>query len=230
AKAAGFDAVEFWAWSNKNLDAIEDALGQTGLALAGILAEPLAALTDPADHNRFLDGLVQSLAAAQRLGTKVLIAQAGPELPGLPRNRQRAALIDALGKSAQVLAGSGVRLALEPLNILVDHPGYFLPSTVEGLDIVDAVNRPEIALLYDVYHSMVMGEVPATVLAGRVNRLAHIHLADHPGRHQPGSAGLDLASALRWLQANGYTRYAGLEYRPIGDTAASFEQAKVALG
>ncbi|HTN62858.1 MAG TPA: TIM barrel protein, partial [Devosia sp.] len=105
AKQAGFEAVEFWAWSNKNLNAIEDALGQTGLALAGILAEPLASLTDPADHNRFLDGLAQSLAAAQRLGTKVLIAQAGPELPGLPRNRRRAALIDALGKSAEVLAG-----------------------------------------------------------------------------------------------------------------------------
>ena len=230
AKAAGFEAVEFWLWSNKNLDAIEDALGETGLTLAGIVAEPFAELTRASDHQRFLDGLAQSRDVALRLGAKVMIAQAGPELPGISRATQHDALVEAMARSAVVLAGSGVRLALEPLNTLVDHKGYFLSSTVEGLDIIEAVNRPEIALLYDLYHSMVMGEVTSEVLAGRVDRVAHIHLADHPGRHQPGSGGLDLANALTWLTANGYEGYAGLEYRPIGDTAASFEQTREALG
>ena len=230
AKAAGMDAVEFWLWSNKDLGAIEDALGETGLVLAGIVAEPFAELTSSSDHDRFLDGLARSLAVAQRLGTKVMIAQAGPELRGVPRRQQHDALVEAMARSADVLAGSGVQLALEPLNTLVDHPGYYLTSTSEGLDIVDAVNRPEIALLYDLYHSMVMGEDTATVLAGRVDRVAHIHIADHPGRNQPGTGHLPLKASLDWLVANGYEGYAGLEFKPTDETALALVETRAALG
>ena len=229
AKAAGMDAVEFWLWSNKDLGAIEDALGETGLVLAGIVAEPFAELTRTSDHNRFLDGLAESLAVAQRLGTRVMIAQAGPELSGVPRQQQHDALVEAMVRSADTLAGSGVRLALEPLNTLVDHKGYYLASTSEGLDIIDAVNRPEIALLYDLYHSMVMGEDTATVLAGRVDRIAHIHIADHPGRNQPGTGHLPLKASLDWLVDNGYEGYAGLEFKATDETALALVETRAAL-
>lgn len=230
AKAAGMDAVEFWLWSNKDLGAIEDALNETGLTLAGIVAEPFAELTRSSDHDRFLDGLAKSLEVAQRLGTKVMIAQAGPELAGIPRQRQHDALVEAMARSADVLKGSGVRLALEPLNTLVDHQGYFLPSTAEGLDIIDAVNRPEIAVLYDLYHSMVMGEDTATVLADRVDRIAHIHVADHPGRNQPGTGHLPLKTSLEWLFANGYDGFVGLEFKPTDETALALVETRAGLG
>jgi hydroxypyruvate isomerase len=229
AKAAGFDAVEFWLWSNKNLDAIEDALGETGLTLAGIVAEPFAELTRTSDHQRFFDGLAQSRDVALRLGAKMLIAQGGPELSGVSRASQHDALIAAMAGSADVLKGSGLRLGLEPLNTRVDHKGYYLSSTAEGLDIVNAVNRPEIGLTYDLYHSMVMDEVPQEVMAGQIEHIVHLHIADHPGRNQPGTGGLALAGAVNWLADNGYGGFAGLEYRPIGDSAASFEQTKKAL-
>jgi hydroxypyruvate isomerase len=230
AKAAGMDAIEFWLWSNKDLNAIEDALNETGLPLAGIVAEPFAELTRTSDHDRFLDGLAKSLEVAQRLGTKVMIAQAGPELAGMPRASQHDALVEAMARSADVLKGSGVRLALEPLNTLVDHQGYYLHQTTEGLDIIDAVNRPEIAILYDLYHSMVMGEDTATVLAGRVDRIAHIHIADHPGRNQPGTGQLPLRASLDWLVANGYEGYAGLEFKPTDATVLALSETRAALG
>lgn len=230
AKAAGMDAVEFWLWSNKDLAAIEDALGETGLKLAGMVAEPFAELTRSSDHDRFLDGLARSRDIAFRLKCPTLIAQAGPELRGVPRQQQHEALVQAMARSAEVLAGSGVRLALEPLNTLVDHKGYYLPSTAEGLDIVDAVNRPEIALLYDLYHSMVMGEDTPTVLAGRADRIAHIHIADHPGRNQPGTGSLPLKASLDWLVSQGYAGFAGLEFKPTGATAEALEETRRRLG
>lgn len=230
AQAAGMAAVEFWLWSNKDLGAIQDALGETGLPLAGIVAEPFAELTRTSDHDRFLDGLARSLEVAQRLGTKVMIAQAGPELAGVPRQAQHEALVIAMARAADVLKGSGVQLALEPLNTLVDHQGYYLSSTSEGLDIIDAVNRPEIALLFDLYHSMVMGEETATVLAGRVDRIAHIHIADHPGRHQPGTGQLPLKASLHWLMAQGYAGYAGLEFRATDETALALAETRHILG
>ena len=123
-------------------------------------------------------------------------------------------LVQCVRRAAEKLAGSGVVLAIEPLNDRVDHPGYFLTSTIEGLDIVDEVGRPEVRLLYDIYHAAVMGE-SIELLDGRVDRVAHAHLADVPGRHEPGSGTLDWQRRIDWLDAHGYTGLVGLEYVPL---------------
>ncbi|MGK2227926.1 MAG: hydroxypyruvate isomerase [Devosia sp.] len=230
AKAAGFEQVEFWLWSNKDLDAVERTLQQTGVTLAGIVAEPFAELTRDSDHDRFLAGLENSRDVAVRLGAPILICQSGPLLEGVERARQHAALTRAMARSADVLTGSGVRLALEPLNDRVDHPGYYLTSTAEALDIVDAVNRPEIGLTYDMYHSMVMDEDPESVLAGRLNRIFHAHIADHPGRNQPGSGHLSLRQKLNWLDTQGYAGAVGLEFKPTGSTADALAMMRGSLG
>ena len=229
AAAEGFGLVEFWMWSNKDLNAIEATLAETGVKLAGLVAEPFAELTREGDHGRFLAGLERSRDVAMRLGAPVLICQSGPLLSGIDRARQHDALVAAMSLSADVLAGSGVRLALEPLNDRVDHPGYYLTSTTEGLDIADAVNRPEIGITYDMYHSMVMGEDPAAVVAGRLNRIFHVHIADHPGRNQPGSGGLPIKQKLDWLLRQGYDGAVGLEFRPTGTTADALAQMRASL-
>lgn len=226
AAAAGLDAVEFWTWQDKPLDALEAALRATGISLTAICAEPMIDLTDAANRDAFLTGLAASIATAGRLGARILIAQAGDDLPGVDRQTQRRALVATLQAAAGLLAGTGIVLGLEPLNTSIDHPGYFLSSTHEGLDIVDAVGRPEIGLVYDVYHSAVMGETTETVLAGRVDRVVHVHIADHPGRGAPGTGHIDLTHRLEWLTRNGYTGRVGLEYKPGGDTLATLAAAR----
>lgn len=214
AHAAGLNAVEFWRWANKDLDAIASAISETGIAVAGIVAEPMIALTNPANKEAWLEGLRASVGVTQRLGAPVLIAQAGDDLPEFSRVEQRAALVSALRAGADILKGSGVRLGLEPLNTLVDHAGYYLSSTVEGLDIVDEVGRPEVGIVYDIYHSAVMGERTEDAIGRRVDRIVHVHVADHPGRNNPGTGEIDLADRLNWLFAHGYEGRVGLEYRP----------------
>lgn len=221
AKAAGLDAIEFWHWSNKDLGAVKAALDETGLPLAGILCEPIAKITDPDAHPLFLDGVRTSLDAALKLGAPLLIAQAGDDRPGVPRETQHAALVKVLKDAADILKGSGVAIALEPLNDRVDHPGYYLTSTIEGLDIVDEVDRPEIRLLYDLYHSAMMGEGIEEVLEGRLDRVVHVHLADTQGRGEPGSGTMDWPARLEWLADHGYAGFVGLEYRPTGSTEES---------
>jgi hydroxypyruvate isomerase len=218
AKAAGLDAVEFWRFSSKDLDAVKAALDETGLPLAGILCEPIAPLTNPDSHSGFLDGVRTSLAAAQKLGAKMLIAQAGDDQHDVARTAQHAAIVKVLKDAANILEGSGVVLALEPLNDRVDHPGYYLTSTEEGLDIVDEVARPEVRLIYDIYHSAVMGERIEDVLADRLDRVVHAHLADAPGRHEPGTGAMDYADRLKWLFGQGYDGLVGLEYKPVKPT------------
>ncbi|MFJ7356158.1 TIM barrel protein [Phyllobacterium sp. NPDC097923] len=230
ARDAGLDAVEFWKWTEKDIPAVEKALAETKLALSSLVAEPMIPLTDPASHDAFLVGLRASAEMANRLGAKVLIAQAGDDLPGRTRAEQHQALVDCLTQAADVLAGTGVVLGLEPLNTLIDHKGYFLHSTVEGLDIIDEVNRPEIRIVYDIYHSLVMGEATAEVLKDRIDHVAHVHIADHPGRNEPGSGTLELSKSLHWLFDNGYNGFVGLEYRPTADTQSSLEMTFRTLG
>ena len=229
AKDEGFGRVEFWLWSNKDIDAIEAVLNETGVKLAGIVAEPFAELTRDSDHDRFLAGLEKSRDVALRLGAPVLICQSGPLADGVDRARQHDALVTAMARSADVLAGSGVKLGLEPLNDRVDHPGYYLTSSAEGFEIADAVNRPEIGTTYDLYHSMVMGEDPEVVAAGHLDRIVHVHVADHPGRNQPGSGELPIKQKLDWLLTQGYDGAVGLEFRPTGTTADALRQMRLVL-
>jgi hydroxypyruvate isomerase len=224
AHKAGFDAFEFWHWKSKDIGKIEAAMRETGMGLASFVAEPMISLTDPANHAAFLEGLRRSVEMAQRLGAKTLIAQAGDDRAGISRAEQRAALTECLVKASEILRGSGVTLGLEPLNTRIDHVGYFLGSTVEGLDIIDVVSSPNVKIVYDIYHSAVMDERTERVLAGRVDRIAHVHVADHPGRNQPGTGVIDLREWLNWIFANGYDGYAGLEYRPIGGTSGQIAE------
>ena len=226
AHRVGLDAIEFWLWSNKDLAAVEAAVHETGIVVTGFVAEPMIPLTDPANRDAFIEGLGKSIDVAKRFDAKVLIAQAGNDLPDRTRSEQRAALVATLKAAGACLEGTGIRLGVEPLNTLIDHKGYFLDSTVETLDIIDEVDRPEIGIVYDVYHSAVMGEKTEEAVAGRVGRVFHVHVADHPGRNDPGSGGIDLRPRLGWLFAHGYRGTIGLEYQPKAPSSESFAVAK----
>ena len=214
---AGFDTIEFWGCADKDIGRLATAAARANIRIGGFLAEPIVALTDPANHAAFLDGLAQARDTAARLGASVLIVVAGDKRPGVPHADQRAAVVACLARAADVLKNSGVVLALEPINTGERQNG-FLSSTPAGLDIVDAVGRAEVRLLYDMYHSAWMGESLPEVLAGRVDRLAHVHLADHPGRHEPGTGAIPWREGCAWLRANGYAGRIGLEYLPSGAT------------
>lgn len=218
ARKAGLKTIEFWGWINKDLTAIEQALKDNDIELAAMIAEPMLDLTKPENCAPYLEAISNSVKTAQQLGANTLIAQAGNRDASRSFHDQRSCLVSTLTAVGKQLEGSGVKLALEPLNTRYDHPGYFLSSTVEALDIIDEINSPNIGLLYDLYHSMVMDEHPATVIGNRVDRILHIHIADHPGRNEPGSGILDLKTSIDWLTSNGYTGHIGLEYKPTGST------------
>ncbi len=105
AHAAGLKAIEFWRWTDKDLDAIEAALKETGLKVTSLVAEPMIALTDTANRETWLKGLADSVVVAKRLGVPVLIAQAGDDLEGFTRDEQRKALTDTLRAGADILDG-----------------------------------------------------------------------------------------------------------------------------
>lgn len=211
AASDGYGAVEFWSWSDKDLTALSSALDETGLGVTGFVAEPMISLNDPANHAAFLAALPASIATAKTLGAPFLYIQGGSTLPGVSRAAQTAALTHVLSRAAEVLQGSGVTLLLEPVS---DAENGFLTHAAEGFPIVAEVNRPEVRLLYDLFHAAVAGEDLRATAQGRVPLIGHVHVADHPGRGAPGTGSLHLAADLAWLRAQGYRGRFGLEYTP----------------
>ena len=230
AAEAGFDTVEFWGSDTKDIAAVGEAAARVGVAIAAFSVEPSLMLADPANHGRFIELLTAARDVALRLGARRLIVVVGNKREGVPRSEQKAHIVEALRQGADVLKGSGILLLVEPINT-GERKDTFISATVDGLDIVDEVGRPEVRLLYDMYHSACMGERYAEVLAGRVDRIAHVHLADNPGRHEPGTGSLDWRAGLAWLRANGYAGKVGLEYRPAAGTVAGlrFIDGRLAL-
>ena len=194
-----------------------------GVSVTAFVSEPTARLVDPATHDEFLEGVRRSCALATRINARGLIAVSGDTRAGVLRREQRNAVAEALHRAAPIAAEAGVTVLLEPLNTLVDHKGYFLDSTAEALGIIRDVGHPSVRLLYDIYHSVVMGEKPGDVLAGAGALVGHVHLADAPGRHEPGSGSVDWRRELAALRAAGYSAALGLEYMPLHDTESSLE-------
>ncbi len=238
AAAAGLEAVEFWQWRDKDLDRIERALADTGTQLSLFSTEPRSPIVDRATHPEFLAGVRDSVAVAQRLkapGLCVLADDRGVGAPTteprtIPQAAQRDAIVAALRQAAPIAGDAGVVLLVEPLNSRLDHKGYFLDRTPEAIAIVREVGHPAVRLLYDMYHSKMMGEDFAAILAGNGDIVGHVHVADVPGRHEPGSGTIDWKTAMATLAAAGYRGRVGLEFWPTGGTVAAITATRSALG
>jgi len=228
--AAGYAAGEFHLWRDKDVDSASQALDQTGVRLTGICVDPRRSLVDPAQHDEFLQAVEESLVAAKKLGSPPMIIASGFTREGVSEAEHFAAAASVLRRAATLAEAADVMLLLEPLNDRVEHPGMWLVSTSKGLDLIEAVGNPRLRLLYDVYHSAVMGEDMAEVLRGRLHLVHHVQVADMPGRNEPGTGTIDWPGVMRTLRELGYEGSIGLEYRPTMPILESLAASRAALG
>lgn len=221
AADSGFKAVEIWYWREKKLAAIGSALRDTGTRLQTMCVDPMGALPDPSSHEVFLAGLRDSIAVAEDLGSPFLVVTAEGQLTDVPREDQHAAIVSALRRAADLLAGKEVVLLLENLNSRIDHVGTFLDTSWETIQVVREVGSPSVRMLYDAYHSLVMDEDPSKELVGSIDVVGHVQIADVPGRGEPGSGQIDWLGQLAALRKLGYRGMIGLEYKPTVETIQS---------
>jgi hydroxypyruvate isomerase len=187
-------------------------------------------LVDVKARDLVLTAVRESVAVAKRLKVPAVVLASGPILAEVPRAVHHEAIVANLRAAAPLAQDAGVTLILEPLNTRVDHPGLYLDSTVEGLDIIEEVGHPGVKLLYDMYHSTAMGESPDEVLDNRAHLVGHVQVADSPGRREPGSGSIDWPQYMRTLKAKGYTGPIGLEYRPTAGSLDSIQLTYKSLG
>ena len=228
ARAVGFRHAEVLFPREDGLAAVAAGAREAGLAI--ILAN--FAQGDRATGNRgiaahpgrteeFRAEVAWAIEAAAALGCDRLHAMAGLRLPDVSPEEQWATFVANARHAGEAFAAHGLTLLVEPLNDR-DNPGYFLVGSAMGLRLVDEVGLPNVRLQYDLYH-MQRGEGElARTIAGALDRIGHIQIADNPGRHQPGTGEINYRFLLPYLDRIGYDGYVSLEYMPEGKTEESF--------
>lgn len=229
AKAAGFDLAEFHLWRDKPIDALADTLASTGMRLTSLCVDPRRSIVDPAERDAMVTAVKETIAATAKLGKPALIVASGFRVEGMSEDEHFANAVTALRAAADAAEEAGVMLLLEPLNTQLFATMY-LVSTRLGLDLVEAVNSPNLRLLYDVWHSAVMGEDMAEVLAGKIHLVAHVQVADMPARNEPGTGSVDWAKVTQTLRDLGYSGAIGLEYFPTMPMEQSLALSQQKLG
>ncbi len=228
-KEAGFSHYEFWPWRNKDIDAIRRLNAELGLHAAQFSASPKSfreGITDPARKAEFVEDVRLAVEVAKRLGVGKLCVVAGEETAGYDREQQTNAVIEALKAGARVVEPAGITLILEPLNVLVDHPKQLVVTSEHAAEILTAVGSPNVKMLFDVYHQQISeGNLTGNIRKYR-DLIGYYQIADHPGRHEPGTGEIHYAHVLSAIHGVGYRAAIGLELSPGGDPAKALEAVR----
>jgi hydroxypyruvate isomerase len=167
----------------------------------------------------FQEGVGRAIEYAKALGCAQLNCLVGKTPPGVPAETVQRTLVENLRFAAGALAKERIRLLVEPLNTR-DVPGFHLVHSRDALALFDTVGHANLWLQYDIYHMQIMeGDLTRSVRE-HLPRIAHMQLADNPGRHEPGSGEIHYPNLLRFIDEAGYTGWIGCEYFPANGTEA----------
>jgi len=236
AKAAGFGGVEFWwpwqavAPSDAEADAFVRSVDDAGVELVSLnfhtgdmAAGERGIVSHPARAAEFRENVAAAVELAGRMRCTRLNAPYGLRVPGTDAAEQDAVAVENLAFAARAAGRAGASVLVEAINS-VDIPGFPVDSSDKAIAVIEKVGAPNIGFLADLYHLAKMGEDVADVLSRYRESIAHVQVADPPGRGAPGTGTLDFEPLLRQLAGQGYGGWVGLEYVPAapGGSASSF--------
>lgn len=220
ARAAGFAAVELQFPYAEPAEAIAEALREHGLTLQLInlpagdwAAGERGMACHPGREAEFRESLDLALHYAQALDVPRLHCLAGLLPEGVGAALARQTFVERLRLAARACAAQGRTLLVEPINSR-DMPGYFLNTVADAVALIEAVGEPALRLQYDLYHQQRTGGELIGTLRERIARIAHLQIADNPGRGEPGTGEVAWGPVLAAIEASGYAGWVGLEYFP----------------
>jgi hydroxypyruvate isomerase len=225
AAADGFPAVEYLGPYAEPKDKVAEALAANGLVQALFNMPPgdwaagergIGSLPDRVDE--FRAGVATALDYARTLGCPKLNVLAGLTRPGDNLAQREDVLVENLRYAAPRCTDAGVKLLIEPINTR-DIPGFFITTTRQAERILERVGHENLYIQYDIYHMQVMqGDLVPTYERLR-DRIAHVQIADNPGRNEPGTGEINYRYVFAALDRLGYDGFVGCEYKPKAGTS-----------
>lgn len=215
AAAHGFDSVELWDWRGEDIDGLAGACQENGLRIAGFFGHTNGGLANPDETDEVLESLQETIAVAERVGAHQLhmfsddIKQSRiRQPPPLTDERRRRAMVDGLRRCLSLVegrevAGRPLTLVLEAINP-VFVPGFFLGSTSDAVTLCREIDHPQVRMFFDCFHQQLEGGRLTDNLLDALPWAAAVHIADVPGRGQPGTGEINFHHIRRVLTEQGY--------------------------
>lgn len=227
AAAAGFAGVEYLFPYDYPAGEVAGWLGAAGLSQVLFNLAPgdwaagergLACL--PGRQGEFAESVAQAVDYALALDCPRVHCMAGLRPAGVSESLLHDTYVANLRHAADAFARIGATVSIEPINSRVDMPGYWLDSIVAAERLLDDIGRDNVALQFDIYHAQIIQGDLWPTLSRLLPRIAHIQVADHPGRHEPGTGEINYPFLFKALDAAGYAGWIGCEYKPLAGTEA----------
>jgi hydroxypyruvate isomerase len=230
----GFDSCDNFDWrSPADFAEYRTGLPEFGLE-AGVLVvnkkpdvyAPGCGLVSPAEREGFMAELQLCVEAAHQVNCKRLEILTGNTQPGVPRAVQMDSCIATLQAAVPILEENGMVAIVELLNSSVDHPGYFLNTVEDGVEMIERVGSPHVKLLFDMYHVQVMQGNLIQRMRDSYEYVGQYHFADVPGRHEPGTGEINFRNVFKALYDLEYSGFITAEYHPTDSSFRDLEYVK----
>jgi hydroxypyruvate isomerase len=228
AKEAGINTIEFWDWRNKDLDDLKSQMKTLHMQVSNISGNRNFGMIDSSEKENFLNEVRETGAIALQLGCPnlMLLVQKLEEpnnagkLPSKPLSLEEIeSNIISCGKEVGKIADElNLNIVIEPLNEVLDHPNYVLKSSDMAFRIIQGINHPRVKLLYDIYHMAMQDENIFDDIEKQLEHIGYFHIADKPGRNEPGTGNINYAKILTLLKQKKYQGFVGFELEPRLDT------------
>ena len=229
-KESGFDYIEFWTWKDKSTNQIKELCRAHDLKIASFSGDQEFSMIDGDQREDYISFVEASIKTAQFLNCDYLVIHSN----ALGENgmvidpylhvsdvRKNEVMFDVLKSLAVIAEAANITLLLEALNTVVDHPGNFLTSTKDAAEFIRVVNSSNIKILYDIYHMQIMENNLIDTLRAYINDIGYIHVADVPGRHEPGTGEINFSNVMTVLKELDFDGFVGFELDPERDSAAA---------
>lgn len=219
----GFGAVEQLGWAGLDLAKAKDVLAETGVTSTCI---NIASVENP-DYNKqmawthgmvwadtrdiFVSSFRESVKAAKIMGVPNIVATVGNLRSDISSEEQFDICVGTLKAMSHIAEEEGIMIVLEPLNILVNHMGYYLVTTQEAVRMIKAVDSPACRILFDIYHQQISEGNVIRNITENIDLIGHFHIGDNPGRKEPGTGEINYANVFRAIRDAGYKRYLAFE-------------------
>jgi len=234
AARAGMQSVEligeYAQWSDADIAHVKKTARSFGLGMDTLLGSPdwgnrPVSMVDPAHREAFLADVRNAIVYARKLEIPQIILMSGNAIAGRTHEEQYASLLEGVKRAGDLAGEAKLTVIVEPLNALVNHKGFFLTTCTEGLKLIREVDNPHVRLLFDLYHEQVQQGNVIRTLTEAAPEVAVFHVADHPGRNDPGTGEMNYSNIYKAIQKTAFGGYLTMEYLPLGDQAASLTKA-----
>ncbi len=217
-KECGIDTVEFWKWSNKDIDAIANSGVNVSIFNMDSTDERLSydlsrGILNQGRAKEFVAALKESIPVYKKLGADAMIVLIGENAEYNEEN-----CLKCLNAAKPIIEENGVTLIIEPLND-IDRKNYSMPYAKPVFELIKKANSPRIKMLYDIYHQNMMDDFDLDEVLKNIDLIGHFHVADVPGRHEPSTGNVDYVKILKAIKKTDYKGYIGLEYRATKNDA-----------